>query len=269
MIRKPAVAGQFYEASRSGLTAQVKPYVETEHSKECVVGIVSPHAGLMYSGAVAGAVYSRIKFPQTFILIGPNHTGLGSPVSIMSSGAWQMPTGTLNVDESIAVQLKEQTQLVEEDSNAHSLEHSLEVQLPFILYYSSAVKIVPVIMMTDSLEICKTVGDSIADIIGKSKYPVTIVASSDMSHYVTDFTARQLDKKAISRMLDLDPEGLHKTVREEGISMCGVIPVTTMLYAARRLGAEKAELVKYMTSGEVSGDYDYVVGYAGLVIKNA
>jgi AmmeMemoRadiSam system protein B len=268
MTRKPAVAGQFYEASRSGLTDQVESYIEHDLSRESAVGIVSPHAGLMYSGAVAGAVYSRIKLPRTFILLGPNHTGLGSPVSIMSSGKWQMPTGEIEIDESIARELKGHTQLIEEDEKAHAMEHSLEVQLPFILHFSGGVKIVPIIMMTDSLDICKTLGQSLAEIIRGSKYPVTIIASSDMSHYVTDAAARPLDKRAIDRILDIDPEGLYQTVREEAISMCGVVPVTTMLYAARELGADKAELVKYMTSGEVSGDYNYVVGYAGLIIRN-
>lgn len=269
MTRKPAVAGQFYEASRSGLTGQVETYMHPDISRESAVGIVSPHAGLMYSGSVAGAVYSRIKLPATFLLLGPNHTGMGSPVSIMSSGSWQMPTGTLEIDASLAGRLKDQAQLIEEDINAHSMEHSLEVQLPFIVYQSSGVKIVPLIMMTDSLEICRTVGKSIAGVIRGSTYPVTIVASSDMSHYVTDEAARSLDKRAIDRILEIDPEGLFNTVRENAISMCGVVPVTTMLYAARELGADSADLVKYATSGEVSGDFDYVVGYAGLIIRKS
>ena len=267
MKRKPAVAGQFYESSRAGLTSQVESFIDSGLPKESAVGIVSPHAGLMYSGAVAGAVYSRIKLPRTFILLGPNHTGLGSPVSIMSSGSWEMPTGELEIDEPLASKLKGQAQLIEEDISAHAMEHSLEVQLPFILYCAAGVKIVPLLMMTDSLEICKTVGESIAEIIRSSTYPVTIIASSDMSHYVTDAVARSTDKRAIDRILDIDPEGLYQTVREEAISMCGVVPVTTMLCAARELGADKADLVKYMTSGEVSGDYNYVVGYAGLIIR--
>jgi AmmeMemoRadiSam system protein B len=268
MTRKPAVAGQFYEASRSRLAEQVASYVTDDVSKTGAVGIVSPHAGLMYSGAVAGAVYSRIKFPRTFILLGPNHTGLGSPASIMSSGSWQMPTGELGIDESLARELKGHAQLLEEDEKAHIMEHSLEVQLPFILHFSGSVKIVPISMMTDSLDICRSLGHSLAEVIRASAYPVTIAASSDMSHYVTDAAARQSDKKAIDRILDIDPDGLYRTVREKAISMCGVVPVTTMLYAARELGAGRADLVKYMTSGEISGDFNYVVGYAGLIIRN-
>jgi AmmeMemoRadiSam system protein B len=267
MLRKPAVAGQFYPSSPEKLTEQVRGYVNKDAVKENVIGIVSPHAGLMYSGAAAGAVFSKIKFPHTFILIGPNHTGLGSLVSIMSSGVWQMPTGELEINENIAGKIADKTDVIVEDTLAHSMEHSLEVQLPFILYYSSDVKIVPIVMMAGSLEVCKSTGEAIADAVKGSKDPVTIVASSDMSHYVTDSMARKKDKKAIDRILALDPEGLYNTVRREGISMCGFMPVTTMLFAALELGAREAELVKYMTSGEVSGDYDYVVGYAGMIVK--
>jgi AmmeMemoRadiSam system protein B len=267
MIRQPAVAGHFYNSSSSKLSQQVDNYIRSDVEKESALGIVSPHAGLMYSGAVAGEVYSRIKFPQTFILLGPNHTGLGSTVSIMSSGVWKMPTGDLSIDEEVAGKLKERSDIFKEDSTAHSMEHSLEVQLPFILTFSKNVKIVPIIMMSDSLDDCRSIGEAIASVISETEYPVTITASSDMSHYVSDETARKKDKMAIDKILALDPEGLHETVRRESITMCGVIPATTMLIASKKLGADRAELVRYMTSGEVSGDYDYVVGYAGLMIK--
>ncbi len=267
MIRKPAVAGQFYPSSSLKLSEQVNGYIETDAVKESAIGIVSPHAGLIYSGRVAGAVYSRIQFPNTFILVGPNHTGVGKTVSIMSSGSWQMPTGELRIDNNLANKIKLKARVIEEDSLAHTMEHSLEVQLPFILHFSSLVKIVPITMMTDSLENCRLVGEALAEVIKDTKYPITIVASSDMSHYVSESTARSKDKKAIDRVMAMDPKGLYDTVRKEGVSMCGVIPVTTMLYAAKKLGAKETALVKYMTSGDVSGDYDYVVGYAGMVIK--
>ena len=267
MKRNPAVAGQFYQSSPSQLSTQVNQYIETDTLKEHAIGIVSPHAGLMYSGEVAGSVYSRIEIPHTFILLGPNHTGAGAPVSIISSGQWQLPTGEISVDESLASDLMKETDILTEDILAHSMEHSLEVQLPFVLHYSSSVKIVPIVMMTDSLQVCSTLGRAIADAVSNADYAVTIIASSDMSHYVSDTAARVIDKKAIDKMLNLDPEGLYNTVRQEAITMCGVIPVTTMLYAARLLGASDSTLIKYMTSGEVSGDYDYVVGYAGLIIK--
>lgn len=267
MIRKPAVAGQFYPSSSKDLTEEINAYLQTPEKRVKAIGIVSPHAGIMYSGRVAGAVFSGIEMPHTFILIGPNHTGLGPPVSMMTTGKWELPTGVLGIDEAIAGRLLKKCNIIEEDSIAHQMEHSLEVQLPFILQYSAAVNIVPITMMTDSLEACRAVGKAVADVILESEYPVTIAASSDMSHYVSDAIAREKDKKAIDRIESLDPEGLYATVREERISMCGVIPVATMLFAAKKIGAKESVLVKYMTSGDVSGDYDYVVGYAGFIIK--
>lgn len=267
MKRSPAVAGQFYPSSPGDLSLQINSYIDDKEDKSKVIGVVSPHAGIMYSGKVAGSVFSRIEIPHTFILIGPNHTGYGPPVSLMQSGSWVTPTGELNINEDIARAMLKKCDIIDEDSTAHQMEHSLEVQLPFILHYSSSVNIVPILMMTDSLNACRTVGEAVADTVLECKDPVTIIASSDMSHYVSDATARSKDEKAINQIKNLDPEGLYNTVREQNISMCGVIPVTTMLFAAKILGATESDLVKYMTSAEVSGDYDYVVGYAGLIIK--
>ena len=267
MKRKPAVAGHFYSASSSALAKEVQKYIEAVPSRERALGVVSPHAGLIYSGRVAGAVFSRIEFPGPFILIGPNHTGLGRPISVMDSGEWEMPTGSLRVDDAVAEKILRSSGKIQVDNSAHMMEHSLEVQLPFILHFSSDVRIVPIVVMGDSLESCELLGRAVADAIKKTAYPVTIVASSDMSHYEQDSVARARDKKAIERILSLDPPGLYETVGREGISMCGFMPVTAMLYAAVELGAKDATLVKYMTSGEVSGDYDYVVGYAGIIVK--
>jgi hypothetical protein len=267
-IRRPAVAGQFYSGSPDELRSHVKSLIgDIPEEKVEAIGLVSPHAGLIYSGKVAGAVFSRIKGPKTFIIIGPNHTGLGKPVSIMSSGKWQIPTGEIEIDNELSIKIMKKTEVISEDSLAHSMEHSLEVQLPFINYLFTNVKIVPIVMMADSIEICKEVGEAVASAIGDTEYPVTVVASSDMSHYVSDSVARRLDQKAIDRIIELDPEGLYRTVKKDGISMCGVIPVTTMLFAALSLGAKKAELIKYMTSAEVSGDFNYVVGYAGVIVS--
>ena len=267
MKRKPAVAGHFYPASPRDLSRQVDGFITPDAEKEDAIGIVSPHAGLVYSGAVAGAVYSRIRIPRTVILIGPNHTGLGRPVSIMSSGSWQMPTGELNIDEDVAERLKQRSGLIEEDIAAHTMEHSIEVQLPFILHLSADTMIVPIIMMSDSLDVCREVGEALADVIKGTDHPVLIAASSDMSHYETDTTARRKDNMAIKKVLDMDPEGLYAAVINEKISMCGIIPAAVMLYAAGKLGAKKSRLVKYMTSGEVSGDFDHVVGYAGIIVS--
>ena len=267
MRRPPAVAGQFYYNSVSKLTNQVEQYIDRNAKKERVTGVVSPHAGLIYSGPVAGAVYSSIDFPETFILIGPNHTGLGSKISLMVSGEWEIPNRIFHIDENISYKIAMNIPLVSKDTQAHMFEHSIEVQLPFISYFSKNVKIVPIIILSASLEECKILGEGIANAIKSVKYPVVIVASSDMSHYVTDGVARQKDGKAIDMILSRNPEGLYEIVMTERISMCGYLPVVTMIFAAKALGANSARLVKYATSAEVSGDYEHVVGYAGIVLR--
>ncbi len=267
MKRNPAVSGQFYPSSSRELSQQISAFMDHDKVKSRAIGVVSPHAGIMFSGKVAGEIFSRIEIPHTFILIGPNHTGYGPPVSLMPSGTWAVPTGELNIDEGISGTLLKKCDIIDADSTAHQMEHSLELQLPFILHYSNSVNIVPILMMTDSLDVCRIVGEAVADTVLECGYPVTIIASSDMSHFVSDKTARSKDENAIKEIENLDPEGLYHTVREQNISMCGVIPVATMLFAAKKLDAGESHLVKYITSAEVSGDYDYVVGYAGLIIK--
>lgn len=267
MRRVPAVAGKFYYDSPKMLQSQVKRYIEEGLRREKVIGIMSPHAGLMYSGAVAGAVYSRIEFPRTFILIGPNHTGLGKPLSIMASGEWEMPNGVVTVDGFLATNIMDASSQIEEDPVAHLREHSLEVQIPFMQYFSKDFSIVPIVMMLTDLDSCLEVGRAVAEAVRKTSYPTVVVASSDMTHYEPDSMARQKDKKAIDKVLALDPEGLHKVVKKERISMCGYAPTVAMLKASLLLGAKSAELVKYSTSGDTSRDYSYVVGYAGVLVK--
>ncbi len=267
MKRAAAVAGQFYRGSASGLKNQVQGLLLKGAQKERALGVVSPHAGLMYSGHVAGAVYSSIEFPRTFLLLGPNHTGLGAKVAIMDSGEWEVPTGTLTIDEALSSAITRRLPVVSPDIEAHRFEHSLEVQLPFIAFFSEDAKIVPITVMMMSREECELVGKAVADSIREVGYEIVIVASSDMSHYVPDDTARRLDGLALDEILRLSPEGLYSVVKKERITMCGVIPVTIMLYAVRELGAKEARLVRYATSGEISGDYEHVVGYAGVTIK--
>ncbi|MBI5847686.1 MAG: AmmeMemoRadiSam system protein B [Nitrospirae bacterium] len=267
MRRTPAVAGRFYDGTRAGLGRQVEQLVSSGLPPMGAVGIMVPHAGLIYSGTVAGQVYSSIAMPKTFIMLGPNHTGLGHAVSIMDEGAWEVPTGSLNIDSSLARRICKGTSLAVNDSQAHAYEHSLEVQLPFIVHFSRDVSIVPIALMSASYDNCSELAEAIAKAIEAVEYPVTILASSDMSHYVSDKVARQKDSRAIEKMLGLDPRGLYDTVMHERISMCGVLPATVMLIAAQLLGARNARLINYMTSGEVSGDYDSVVGYAGIVLS--
>jgi len=269
MPRQPAVAGYFYQASPSALKNQVERFLVPGAKKIKALGILSPHAGLIYSGSVAGAVYSSIELPGTFILIGPNHTGLGEPVSLMAKGEWETPLGTVRIDEELAAAILSRSRLVREDTLAHLKEHSLEVQLPFIQYLKKEFTIVPIQMMDTRLETCLALGNAVAEAVREQakKTGVLIVASSDMSHYISAEAAKKKDHKAIQRILDLDAQGLYYTVRDEDITMCGYGPAVAMLTACKALGAKKAELIKYTNSGEVSGDYDQVVGYAGIVVS--
>lgn len=268
MLRTPAVAGTFYDGTSAGLSRQVEQYIVPGLPHLNAVGIMVPHAGLIYSGAVAGQVYSSITMPKTFIMLGPNHTGLGPAVSIMDEGSWEVPTGSLSIDRKLASRVLQNTALVVRDSQAHAYEHSLEVQIPFICSYSREVAIVPLAIMSASYDNCRDLAEAIAKAVQAADYPVTILASSDMSHYLSDKVARQKDRKAIEKILALDPRGLYDTVMHERISMCGVLPATIMLIAAQMLGAKNARLINYMTSGDVSGDYDRVVGYAGIVVSD-
>ncbi|MCE5195233.1 MAG: AmmeMemoRadiSam system protein B [Nitrospiraceae bacterium] len=267
MRRTPAVAGQFYQGTASNLSQQVSRYIDENAVKEDALGILSPHAGLIYSGSVAGEVFSSIKFPDTFILLGPNHTGLGAKTAMMPSGEWEIPTGVLQIDEKLSNKILRHLPEIASDSQAHTFEHSLEVQLPFIVHFKKDVKIVPIAIMSASVNECRVLGEGIAKAIKEINYPVIILASSDMSHYVSEETARQKDKKALDMIKTINPEGLYETVIKEKITMCGYLPAAIMLFAAKALGAREGKLIKYSTSGEVSGDYDQVVGYAGMIVK--
>jgi AmmeMemoRadiSam system protein B len=220
----------------------------------------------MYSGPVAGAVYSRVQIPDTLLLVGPNHTGLGPPLSIYAEGSWNMPNGRVAIDRRLAADLLARCPQAESDTEAHQSEHCLEVQLPFLQQLRPAVAIVPVIMMSTELAVCRALGEAMAAAVLEAPRPILIIASTDMSHYEPDAVARRKDQWAIDEILALNPAGLHRVTREKRISMCGFAPTVATLFAALRLGARRAKLVKYMTSGETSGDYDRVVGYAGLLI---
>jgi len=177
-----------------------------------------------------------------------------------------MPNGTVSIDHSLAAAVLERCPIAEADTEAHQFEHCLEVQLPFLQYFRPGASIVPVIMMSIDLRVCQQMGEAMASAILEAGRTVLLIASTDMSHYEPDAVARKKDRWAIDEILSMDPVGLHRVVREKQISMCGFAPTVAVLFAALRLGAKQAQLVKYMTSGETSGDRDHVVGYAGLLI---
>lgn len=267
MIRNPIVAGQFYPESPSQLKAMIKGMVDEKAVKEEVIGLVSPHAGYIYSGPVAGATISRVKFKDTFVILGPNHTGMGKPLSIMTQGAWKTPLGEVEIDSELAQKILAVSSYLEEDNLAHQYEHSIEVQLPFLQYFKPDIKLVPIILSYFTGDTYKEIGKEIAKAIKELNEEVIIIASSDMTHYEPQESARGKDTQAIEAMLDLNEDELLKRVDELNISMCGYAPAVSLISAAKELGATAAELVRYQTSGDTTGDYSAVVGYAGIIIK--
>ncbi len=267
LIRHPAVAGRFYPRDPDDLRTEVESYLSPPQEAVPALGCVVPHAGYVYSGHVAGAVYARLDLPQRCILMCPNHTGMGHPLSIMSRGAWQTPLGMVSVDTELAADLKRRFPLLGEDTEAHRAEHGAEVQLPFLQVRNPNGRFVPIVLGTSQYEMLSSLGEAIADVVRVLGERVLMIASSDMNHYENDTITRVKDQKAIERMLVMDARGLFDVVMDEDISMCGFGPTVAMLTAARRLGASKADLVRYATSGDISGDRDRVVGYAGILVQ--
>lgn len=265
-IRKAFVAGQFYEAEPLSLQRHIERYVLNTPKQE-VIGLMAPHAGYIYSGSVAGAVYSSVVIPESLIILGPNHTGIGSAVSVYPEGVWETPLHNFEIDSELADKIMQNCEHCSYDATAHYYEHSIEVHLPFIAYFRKDTKIVPIAIMKASLQDCAEIGNSLAKVLKDYDKKTLIISSSDMSHYVTDEQARKLDAMAIAKILELDPVGLYTVVAQQRITMCGVFPTVTMLFASKALGATKSSLIKYATSAETSGDYRHVVGYAGVIVQ--
>ena len=264
-VRHPAVAGRSYPGNPQALRSDIQSFLSPQEKQLPALGCVVPHAGYMYSGHVAGAVFARIELPRRFIILCPNHTGLGTPLSIMSRGSWQTPLGPAPIDEELAEKLKQQLPLLSEDAEAHQNEHAIEVELPFLQTLRPEFKFVPIALGTRQFQALADLGEAIAKVAQESG--ALIIASSDMNHYENDRITRIKDHQAIERILALDAAGLYEVVMQENISMCGLGPTVSMLTAAKRIGATSAELIKYATSGDISGDRDRVVGYAGIVVK--
>lgn len=263
--RAPAVAGRFYPGDAAALEREVRGFLESDATPAPAVAVIAPHAGYLYSGAIAGAAYARAVVPRSAIVLCPNHTGMGARRALWPSGSWRLPGGELKVDEALAERLREAAGL-EPDSLAHLHEHSAEVQLPFLQARNPEVRIVPLCLSSLGLRECVGLGEAIARVIAPERREVLLVASTDLSHYLAADEARRLDRLALERVEALDPEGLYETVETNDISMCGYLPTTVVLAAAHVLGARAATLVRYGHSGETSGDLDQVVGYAGMLI---
>ena len=268
MKRKPAVAGSFYPSSEEALRKMIDRMVNPGSQKKKAVCVVSPHAGFEYSGPVAGAAFSSVQLPDIFVILGPSHGSMISRVAIMKEGVWETPLGHIPVESRLAELIMNYSQLISEDQTAHSKEHSLEVQLPFIQYFKKDVSIVPLcIPYHASFEELEELGKAVSQGIKDFKKDVMIVASTDMSHYVSREVAEKKDFLAIDKILAMDPKGLYEIVQSENISMCGFQSTTSALIASKELGAQEATLIKYQTSGDTTGDYFEVVGYAGIRIS--
>jgi MEMO1 family protein len=268
MIRPPAVAGRFYPDDPERLRAAVDSLLAGGKKKNirlraCLV----PHAGYIYSGSVAGEVYRLIEIPKRVILLGPRHFPRGAPLAILSDGAWETPLGMAPIDGLLAEKIVRAFPQLREDAVAHSAEHSLEVQLPFLQRLNPSFAFVPIVIGPAQWETLEALGHALADVIAEESEPILLIASSDMNHYESDAVTRVKDRKAIDQILALDARKLFDTVRDEEISMCGYAAAVAALIVASDLGAGDAELVRYATSGEANGDMQEVVGYAGMIIK--
>lgn len=271
--RQPVVAGQFYTADPDTLAAEVTTCLGLAEPKaeEPTILAMVPHAGYVYSGAVAGATLGQANLASTVLLLGPNHTGLGKPLSVWPGGHWHYPGGSLEVDTELAALLMQREPRLEPDTLAHAREHSLEVLVPFLAALGQAAgtptRIVPITVAQPDMETLLSVGKMIGRTLRAFERPVSLVVSSDMSHFETHDTAQEMDGRALDPIMGMNPVLFYETIKHEHISMCGVLPMTLALTAAIELGATTPQITAYSTSGEVNGDMTRVVGYAGLIIS--
>jgi len=270
ILRHPAVAGRFYPEDPDDLRTEALGYLSQSTSSAIAprkaIGCIAPHAGYMYSGHVAGAVFGQIEIPRLCVVLCPNHTGMGRALAMMNEGLWETPLGEVPIDTEFALALQQRFPALHNDPAAHLAEHAAEVEIPFLQLRQPNLRIVPIAVGTGQFETLEQLGLALADVVPQQRDPVLIVASSDMNHYESDVVTRAKDHRAIERILTMDARGLFDVVTQQNVSMCGFGPAVAMLIAARQLGAKSVQLVKYATSGDVSGDRERVVGYAGVIV---
>jgi AmmeMemoRadiSam system protein B len=268
-VRAAAVAGRFYPEDAAALRTDVARFIGDARSARPHLGVVAPHAGYVYSGGVAGKVFGDTAVPRRVIVLAPNHTGRGARLAVWARGSFALPGERIAVDEELCERLLTAARgrlPLAADHEAHRYEHALEVELPFLRARQAELRIAPIIVGGVDGETCMALGALLAEVVAQLGEEVLVVASSDMSHYLPDATARAVDERAIAPMLAVDPAALYRVVTDEDISMCGILPVTTMLSYARQRGATRGRLVAYATSAEAFGDRERVVGYAGVVV---
>jgi AmmeMemoRadiSam system protein B len=279
-IRRPRVAGSFYEGNAESLKAQIKncflqefgpkkrPKVNKSGPRE-VIGLVCPHAGYMFSGPVAANAYYELALdgkPDTVVILGPNHTGYGSALSLMNEGFWRTPLGDVEIDGETANRIVQETRLVDVDEVAHRFEHSIEVQLPFLQYlYGSEFKFVPICFQMQDLSSALEVGKALVEVLASKN--AVVIASSDMTHYEPQRNAAAKDMAALKAVEAMDEKRFYSIIETRNVTACGYGPIAAVITAAKGLGAKEAKLLCYKSSGDVTGDYSSVVGYAAVSFK--
>ena len=266
-VREPCVAGTFYPADSATLRRFCQTHLHPSASPIPAKAIILPHAGYVYSGQTACKVLSKVHVPERNFLIGPNHRGVGAPFAVAASGEWKTPLGRVPIDSETASSFLEMSHDLSHDDEAHSFEHSLEVEIPLLQTRQPRLKIVPLIVGTLDLDRAREVALTCGYFLASFSESFLVVVSTDMSHYESDQATRKKDQYALNAIENLDAEALVKAVSGHHITMCGFIPVYMLLVMKEALGIQKATLVEYTTSAEASGDYERVVGYAGFIFE--
>jgi MEMO1 family protein len=274
-IREPAVSGIFYPKTANELNINLQSLFRDSNfgpgklppstSKDRIYGMVCPHAGYMYSGAVAANGYyelSSSKF-ESAIIIGPNHYGLGSDIALMNKGSWKTPLGEINIDLELAQEIYQNCELANIDELAHSRDHCIEVQLPFLQYIREKFEIVPIILVNQGKNTCIKLGNGIYESIKKRN--LISIASSDLTHYEPNSQAHEKDNLLISAILSLDIEKFYSVLLSFNVTACGYGAIATVMEISKMMGATKGKLLKYATSGDVAGDDKSVVGYSSIL----
>ena len=280
-IRRPNVAGQFYEDDAEALRTQIKncflhelgpkkiPTVNLHSSPRNIVGLICPHAGYMYSGPVAASAFYELALdgkPETVVLLGPNHTGYGSALSLMREGIWHTPLGGIEIDTKLANDIIHETNIIDVDELAHRYEHSLEVQLPFLQFlYGNSFKIVPICFLMQDYDSAIEIGRALEEALDATN--TVVIASSDMTHYESAKTAATKDQAALKAITDMDAKCFYETVEKHNITACGYAPITTVITYAVGAGAKEAKVLNYHNSGDITGDHSSVVGYSAVDFK--
>ncbi|UCC95346.1 MAG: AmmeMemoRadiSam system protein B [Candidatus Omnitrophota bacterium] len=267
MVREPVVSGQFYPAQQQQLRRIIESLTPKKSTKEGALGIILPHAGYVYSGKVAITTVSSILPKKRIVILGPNHTGFGKDFALSAKGTWKIPFGNVDIDTDLSSALLKNSDIIQEDPLAHKFEHSIEVELPILYHFFGEFQFVPLACQASTLDRYRKVALQIAEATKLIKNEILFVASSDLTHYEPDSTARKKDRDALESIVSLDEEGLLERVSRQNITMCGVAPVAVLIRCLKELGARKSHVALYETSGDTSGDYSSVVGYAGVVIS--